>query len=394
MSDPISILGVYQSQYGLLGAMAREIAEAVEHTRGERPPLIDLNETILPERGVFLFMNVPQSIESLPPALFREHDPMRAVLFGVDHPFALPDDIIDTWRERNGLTNLRVCMPCLDDVHLLRPRFPGLVHSWVPHGVPRSSLSPMDSVTRGNWDAREYDVVVTGSVRPAASIAEWKAQIGNPSIVAMVDEIVNLMRHDPHLGYLAAFDLVMGSRGVIPGVWESQKFFWHLVIAELNRIRRISLVRSLQGLRVGVFGSEEWEGECTGTIEYAGRVGYEDCADAFRRGRVALAWGPTQFVHAYSERIMQAMAGGACVVADDRLLVRRDFNVPQQTATLFDLSDPQAARRAVDGALADPDASVEQARRGRELVERTCLWEHRLDGLFSFAHNTVTRQVA
>ena len=121
---------------------------------------------------------------------------------------------------------------------------------------------------------------------------------------------------------------------------------------------------------------------------------YEDCADAFGRGRVALAWGPTQFVHAYSERIMQAMAAGACVVADDRLLVRRDFNLPEQTATLFDLSDQHAARAAIDAALADPDASLAQAIRGRELVERKCLWEHRLEGLFSFAHTQVTRQVA
>ena len=82
---------------------------------------------------------------------------------------------------------------------------------------------------------------------------------------------------------------------------------------------------------------------------------------------------------------MQAMAGGACVVADDRLLVRRDFNGSASpagdTALLFDWGDPRAARAAVDARLGDLDGSLAMARRGRELVERTCLWEHRIEGM-------------
>jgi len=388
MDETIWILSEYASQFGLLGAMSREIADACRGS-GLDARLFTLRDEPQPVSGVMVFMNVPRSIESLPRALFTPGSALRAVQIGVDHPFALPDGVLDSWRERNGLANLRLCMPCLDDAHLLRARFPGLVHAWVPHGIPRSALCALDDVSRSGWDAREFDVVVTGSVRPLEHIERGRAQL-NPGVRAMLSEIVHLMIKEPHLGYLAAFDLVMGSRGVITGDWDAQKSLWNLAIAEVNRARRLSLVASLQGLKVGVFGSREWERECTGTIEYAGEVSYEDCAGAFERGRVALAWGPTQFVHAYSERIMQAMAGGACVVADDRILLRRDFNRPETTATLFDLKHDRGARHAIEAHLSDPDGSVEQARRGRKLVEHRCLWTHRLGALLDTAHARVS----
>ena len=388
MHDTIWIPDLYQSQYGLLGAMAHELRDAIAES-GRDARLYRPGADDPPESGVYLFMNFPPDLDDLPPALLRARDPMRAVHFFVDHPLALVADRIDEWSRRAGLENYTLCLPCLDDAHLLRARFPGLRHRWVPHGVPRSALRDPAGLTRAGWDRREYDAVVTGSVRPMASIKDELAAL-RPSHRNLVQEMVHLMVAEPHLGYVDAFDLVMGSRGVITGDWDAQRSLWNLVVSQVNRARRITLVRSLQGLRVGVFGSSEWEPECTGTIEYAGEVSYDACADAFARGRVAVAWGPTQFVHAYSERIMQAMAAGACVVADDRLLVRRDFNLPEPTATLFDWSDPGAARRAVDAALADPDASLARARRGRDHVERRCLWSHRVDAILSDEHRLVS----
>ena len=170
-------------------------------------------------------------------------------------------------------------------------------------------------------------------------------------------------------------------------------YLWKLVIAIVNRTRRIETVKSLQGLKVGVFGSDEWAKHCSGSIKYAGQATYAQCADAFSQGRIGLAWGPTQFVHSYSERIMQAMAGGACVVADDRMMVRQDFNgsmdesSSNQTASLFDwsIANLQNLRKKIDELLAQPGIALDQARRGRIHVENTCLWEHRVDQMFNLA---------
>ncbi len=389
MHDKIWIHGRYQSQYGLLGAMSKELADAFT-ARGYDAELFYFDPQDMPDEGTIFFMNVPLSLDDLPPGLFVPGSNLRAVQMFVDHPFALPDSIIDQWESVNALDNFRLCLPCLDDAHLLRPRFPNLVHSWIPHGIPRDSLCDLDAMTMDQYTNKEFDVVVTGSVRPQDEIDTCLRQIGDPSTLSLVHEITNLMIKEPHLGYVTACDLVMGSRGIITGKWITQKFLWTLIIAIVNRHRRIQTVQSLQGLRVGVFGSESWLPHCTGTIEYAGEVEYASCAGAFARGRVGLAWGPTQFVHSYSERIMQAMAGGASVLCDDRLLVRRDFNKAAgsgPTARLFDWGDPDGARNAVDQQLADPESAIAMARRGRVHVENTCLWEHRVDDIADLARS-------
>jgi len=373
----------YQSQFGLLGAMAQEIAEAFV-ALGYDARLIDIALDVEPEAGVFFFLNTPQGLERLPKGLFDSDSKLSAVQLHVDHPFALSDGILDEWIAKGGLERLRMYLPCLDDVHLLRTRFAGLVHSWTGHGIPRSSLCDVGSITADEFVGREFDVVVTGSVQSQGEIDRRLSQL-NPQMRAMALEIVHLMMQEPWLGYVAAVDLALGSKGVITGSWKTQKHLWGLVIAIVNRQRRMETVKSLEGLKVGVFGSSAWEEVCSGTIVYAGEVSYCDCASAFARGRVGLAWGPTQFVHSYSERIMQAMAGGACVVADDRLLVRRDFNGVSSpsgdTAASFDWGDGSAARSAVEARLRDVEGSVAMALRGRGLVERTCLWEHRVEGM-------------
>ncbi|MBL4810650.1 MAG: glycosyltransferase family 1 protein [Phycisphaerales bacterium] len=398
MQEKIWIHARYQSQYGLLGAMSKELADAFA-AKGYDAQLFNLDHHDMPTDGILFFMNVPATLNDLPPALFIPGSNMKAIQLFVDHPLALPDNIIDQWNDHNNLDNFRLCLPCLDDVHLLRPRFPNLVHSWIPHGIPRNSLCDLDAMTMDQYNTKEFDVVVTGSVRSQEEIESSLSQITDPMTRSLISEIVNLMIKEPGLGYVAACDLVMGSRGIITGKWITQKFLWTLIIAIVNRHRRIQTVESLQGLKVGVFGSKDWLPHCTGTIEYAGQVEYENCAKAFSRGRVGLAWGPTQFVHSYSERIMQAMAGGSSVVCDDRLLIRRDFNkvtttnAAGLTAKLFDWGDRAAARVAVDQQLADPEAALAMARRGREHVENTCLWEHRVDDMIGLAQSPAAATV-
>ena len=378
MSQTIWIPHEYTSQFGLLGAVAHELHSALTST-GHDARLVSVDEMKRLDSGVLLFMNTPTTIDMLPDALFAAEPTMRAVQYMVDHPFALPDTIIDQWSQRNGLTNYRLCLPCADDAHLLRARFPGLVHRWVAHGVPGDSLCDLESITEPGMEARRFDVVVTGSVRSQEEIE--KSMSGLPTDLAgMARDIAAMMIRTPHLGYVAAADLVMGTRGAITGDWKTIKLLWALVIAMVNRVRRLSTVQALQGLRVGVFGSSAWASVCTGTIEYAGEVTYSDSASAFAQGRVGLAWGPSQFVHSYSERIMQAMAGGACVVCDDRLLAARDFG---DACARFDWSDAAHARACVDSVLANPAGMVAMARRGRALVEQRCLWTHRVETMLS-----------
>lgn len=378
----------YQSQFDLLGAMSVELCEAF-NAKGVDARLRKLTVDTMPTEGTLFFMNTDDTLLGIPPELLKQNSSMRAIQYYVDHPFGLSDGGIDKWNEINQLENYRLALPCIDDAHLLRYRFPNLVHGWVPHGIPRSALCNAESLTPDHYNAREFDVVVTSSVWSQERINDTISTIKDPGIGQMVNDIANMMIRDPHLGYVAACDIALGSRGIITGKWITQKHLWNLVIAIVNRFRRIETVKALQGLKVGVFGTDEWAKHCTGTIHYAGQATYAECAGAFERGRVALAWGPTQFVHSYSERIMQAMAGGACVVADDRMMVRHDFNGTMSansespTAKLFDWSGTNiaSAREAIDYQLAHPEESLEMAKRGRAHVENTCLWEHRVEAM-------------
>ena len=95
---------------------------------------------------------------------------------------------------------------------------------------------------------------------------------------------------------------------------------------------------------------------------------------------MAIAWGPTQFAHSYSERLMLAMAAGCAPISDDRLLVRRDF--PNNCA-LYNAADPATARAAADHLLANPEAALALGMAARDHAERVCLWEHRVDAILA-----------
>jgi len=381
MSETIWIQGRYASQYGLLGRMAEELCQAFV-ARGHDARVMDLGKDEHPTDGVFVFFNAPMSLDVLPRALFEAGSGLRGVQIFVDHPFGLPDDVLDAWHERDGMANYRLCLPCVDDVHLLAMRWPGIRHDCMRHGISRDALCDPGSITREAWDGKEFDVVLTGSV---GSEEEHQAVMSNlnPSVRVMAQEMVGLMVAQPTMGYLQAMDVVMGSRGVITGKWSSAKMFWRLVIAEVNRRRRTAVVESLQGLKVGVFGSEEWGRYCTGTVSYEGLVGYGDVAGAFGRGRIGLAWGPTQFVHSSSERVMLAMAAGCAAISDDRLMIRRDFVGSPTCVGLYDAGQPSTARGCVNKMLANPDAAVAMACAGRSVVEQGYLWEHRVDTILA-----------
>lgn len=394
MEETVWIQGRYASAYGLLGEMASELGAELA-AAGWDARVIDVGADRHPERGVFVFFNAPVDLDAFPRGLWEGGAGgsggagLRAVQVFVDHPFALPDAALDEWARRGreagigsgGLGNLRVCLPCADDVHLLRMRWPGLVHAWMGHGIPAGALCDGSRLDRGAWAAKDFDVVVTGSVAEQGEIDGALARMTAP-VRAMVGEIVAVMSADARVGYLQALDLVMGSRSVVTGEWKTAQAFWRVCIAAVNRIRRVRAVQALQGLRVGVYGSEAWREFCTGSIAYAGKVGYGAIAGAFGRGRIGLGWGPTQFVHSYSERIMLAMAAGCATVSDDRLLVRRDF---PGLCGLYDAARPETVRAVCEKMLADPDASIEMARRARAWVGERCLWRHRAGALLDRA---------
>ncbi|MEM8757762.1 MAG: glycosyltransferase, partial [Planctomycetota bacterium] len=261
---------------------------------------------------------------------------------------------------------------------------PGLSHGHVPHGIPRGSLIERDRLSEAAYAGREFDVVVAGSIHSREELAVLRRAVPTQA-QPWIDEIVALMAAEPWMPFEQAMDLVMGSRGVITGAWGTMSAVWRVVTAELNREQRTRMVSGLQGLDVAVFGGSAWGEQCAGSIRYAGQCAYSELPRALARGRACLAWGPTQFEHTFSERLLLSMAAGCASVADDRYMIGRHFGFDGADASVrvFDARQPGACRAAFEAVLSDPAAMVALARQGRAAVEAGHLWSHRVDSIAS-----------
>lgn len=384
MSVPVWIPRRYESRYSLLGAMATELAEAFA-ARGYEARA-DLPDGSIP--GVYIFFNMPSSIDALPPAVRRPGSKVALIQILVDHPLALDAGIMD---QTSKLQNFRLALPSIDGLHLLRLRWPALRHGHMPHGIPRSALVPQALCEPRSLAARPHDVVVAGSIHAEQGVRELKWALPAQAH-PWIDEIVQLMLLSPAMPYEQALDCVCGSRSVITGNWPMAAAMWRAVAADFNRQRRVQIVQSLQGLDVAVFGTDAWQEFCTGSIRYTGNVEYADIAKAMTTGRVCLAWGPTQFPQTFSERLLLSMASACASVCEDRYLVRQHFT--GEHCASFDVGDPLSARSAIESLLADTARRNAMALAGREAVERAHLWEHRVDKLASLASEAISRSVA
>ncbi len=388
MSVPVWILRRYESRYSLLGAMADELADAFA-AHADRFRVVEG----LPDGsqgGLFVFFNMPVAIEAIPAAVRRPGSRIACVQILVDHPLALAAGVMDA---ASLLPNFRLVLPSIDALHLLRLRWPRLVHGHVPHGIGRRSLVAADAVSESGLAAREFDVIVGGSIHTEDELRALKWQLPQQAH-AWVDEIVALMLAEPMLPFEQAVDLVAGSRGVVTGNWSTLAGLWRVTSAHLNRLQRIRMVEALQGVSVGVIGGEAWRPVCGGTIRWLGDTAYRDIAGGFQRGRVCLAWGPTQFEHTFSERLLLSMAAGCASVADDRYMIGQHFAFEgaRQAVEVFDARAPGALRASVEGLLADRGRLVSIAQHGRHAVEAGHLWEHRVDRIAAIAAESLGGQ--
>ncbi len=392
MSIPVFIAQRYQSQYSLLGAMAKELGEAFTRAGCVVRPI----EEATSGPGVVIFFNFPARLEALGPAI----DPntrLSLIQVLVDHPLAIQTAGMDAFSE---LPHYRLVLPCIDSLHLLRLRWPKLRHAHVLHGVPPEALMADEEIEASHQrlaaqGGRDIDVCVAGSIQPQAELdALWRGLPENlkPSLAAMVD----LMLARPSTTFEQALDVVMGPMGMVTGDWNIMSTLWRVVTTTVNQRRRIGIVQSLQGLNVQVYGPEAWRDVCTGTLRYAGNVDYSRVSEPLKRSRVCVAWGPTQFAHSFSERVLLSMAAGCATIADDRLLQARHFKTAAPGATVdgaqmagFPAQDPGQCRAWVERLLGDHGLAARLGSAGRAAVANGHLWDHRLDALANIANDAV-----
>lgn len=345
-----------------------------------------------PEAAVFF--NFPSRFADVPERLRASDCPVALLQFFVDHPLALDTRVMDGLSE---LSHFRLVLPCVDSAHLLRLRWPSLKYAHVPHAVPETALASEDSIQarwgggrRGGSGSGEgmpaCDVVVAGSIHSEEEIMRAKSHLPM-TLQAAREQVVRMLLDSPTMAFEQAADLVLSLSGQSSGDWNLLSSLWRSVMPEINRARRVAMVSQLQGLDVVVYGADAWKPFCNGTIRHGGNVAYGQLPSALTPGRTCLAWGPTQFAHSVSERVFLSMASGCATLSDDRWLARRLFKVEGDDATLalFNPTQANSAREAIERLLASPETSMGMARRGRLEVAGRHLWKHRLGLLTAIA---------
>jgi hypothetical protein len=361
MTYPVYLTDAYASRYSLLGAMAHELGEAFAaagHPVNPDTPPGD-------EPGVFIWFNFPASIDLIPPRLREAGSPVRLVQVVVDHPYAIDEALTD---QLAALPNHRMLLPCIDGAHLLRLRWPTLGHGHMLHAVPGSSVCARVDTPR------DTGVIVAGSIHTPEELETLRACLP-AALHGACAEMIELLARHPWMPFEQSMDLSLGVRSISTDRWALVAAIWRFVTASVNRRRRTELVHALRGLPVEVWGLDAWRPFCTGTIRYRGAFEYADSGRTLAGAKVSLAWGPTQFTHSFSERVLLSMAAGCATVADDRMLARARLG---PGAALYDASRPQDAADLIRDLLHDEPRRLDLARTGRDIVERQHLWEHRL----------------
>lgn len=346
-----------------------------------------------PEAAVFF--NFPSRLADIPERLRVSDCPVALLQFFVDHPLALDTRVMDGLSE---LSHFRLVLPCVDSAHLLRLRWPSLKYAHVLHAVPEAALASEGSI-RARWDRGgrgsgggggggepACDVVIAGSIHSEEEILRAKSDVPK-ALQPAREQMVRMLLESPTMAFEQAADLVLSLLGQSSGDWSLLSTLWRSVTPEVNRERRVAMVSQLQGLDVVVYGADAWKPFCNGTIRHGGNVAYDRLPNALAQGRTCLAWGPTQFAHSISERVLLSMAAGCATLSDDRWLARQLFKVDGDGASLalFDPTRAHSAREAVERLLASPVASMAMARRGRLEVAGRHLWKHRLGLLTAIA---------
>jgi hypothetical protein len=375
MPVPVYIPDQFTSQYSLLNTFARELGEAFSVAGASVNP-----SQRVADRAIFLMFNSPENLATVRSWIESRVDSLEnaAVLhFHVDHPFALHAPHID---ELVRWPHYRLLLPCRDDAHVLRLRWPGLKHMTCEHGVPPRALCNPQTLRAEHMDdasVRDLPLLAAGSIHSEAELEQALEALPQP-LRPVASGAGELLASNPSLTFTQAFDYVLPAGMVSPDHWRMLSAVWRIAIARANTLRRVRIVAGMQGLPLAVCGPGAWEPHCTGTIRYLGEVAYSDLPATLARARVSLCWGPTQFAHTFSERLLLSLGAGCATISDERLIARAYFAGDNSCAAFANFGDPAAVRETAEEVLNDPEVCAELGRRGREAVEQGHLWAHRV----------------
>jgi hypothetical protein len=355
-----------------------------------------INPPADPDRpAIYLFFNIVNGRAGLASWIGHRKAPTAVLQWMVDHPLHTSPALVD---ELSPFSEYRYISVADDDMHLMQMRWPSLQKAVVWHGVSDESLLSTDQVHTSHTlpterGGRDIDVLFAGSIHTREEL-DKVLTIVPAALRPYCQHLVQLRLAYPHLTFGQAYDMTLPHSVQVGDGWDFLACIFRATTAWLNRERRLRVLKSLDGCRVTLLGSEAWKEHLAPGMSYAGHVPLSEVPAWMRRSKVCIAINPVQFTHSFSERLLQGMASGAACVTDDRMWVRDQFGAvpgvepsasPQPGARFVDPSNTPLLRAHVDELLASAPLRVALAQVGNRAVAAQHRWANRVDAVLNIA---------
>lgn len=235
---------------------------------------------------------------------------------------------------------------------------------------------------------REYDVVMLSSfIDPDIIRKRWHVQYPH-SVTKALEQAADVTLSDVSTSYLEAFGKAVEEQAKKGGDLDPKHLDYEALLSELESyIRgkdRIELLKSLKGMDVHVFGSQEgagWEKYIGKNphIKIHGAVPYEEALKIMHKSKILLSSTPS-LKQGGHERIFAGLANGALVLSSENIWLEQHF-MDESDILFYRHQHWDEANEKVLRYLRDEPHRRELVKRGRDKVLKEHTWDNRAQSL-------------
>jgi spore maturation protein CgeB len=124
-----------------------------------------------------------------------------------------------------------------------------------------------------------------------------------------------------------------------------------------------------------IWGDPLWEKYIEGKVQYMGVANLQDAAEIVRKSKIVLHQQPINTLMGSHERVLNAMASNAFVIADHSPQMKLNFD---DNIGFYDYSDLSTLPDVVNHYLKSSNETTEKAKKASEIVAENHKWANRV----------------
>lgn len=264
---------------------------------------------------------------------------------------------------------------CVSPVDKLSMKFflPKMNYLTLYHAVDPELWKPDDS-------EKIYDLVFMGSVKDVEEEISILKQKLDPNIYKIFEDMLMFTIRNPEMPFWYVYELFSNVYSLDLKDLEVYCYFFDLVPYLASAQRRIDMVQSLANTNLKVWGNEVWKKYIRGNVEYMGRADIFETVKIIGKSKIVLHVQPTHILMGLHERVLNAAASRALVVADHNLELKYCF---QDTMEYFSSYNLESLADIVNNYSINQKEAEEKAEAARQIVLDSHTWDARVENLIT-----------